>query len=229
MAAITDMTVRDVKLKEFMDEYHRPLREDLYELRLSNEEAGVPLILRETEAALSLLLDFTHPQNILELGTAHGYSALFFAAKCPDAAVTTIDRNPGMIDFAKASFERFKEGNRIRFITADALETLEKLEAEVDSGADRYDFIFIDAGKSHYREFLDVCERICTDDAVIVCDNILMKGWLFDYEGKSAKRHRTNIKYMKQFLDYINGRDDLDVTILSGGDGLAVIRPNHDR
>ena len=42
--------------------------------------------------------------------------------------------------------------------------------------------------------------------------------------GKEAKRHRTNIKYMRQFLEYINERDDLDVTILSGGDGLAVIR-----
>ena len=65
---------------------------------------------------------------------------------------------------------------------------------------------------------------MCTDDAFVVCDNILLKGWLIECKGKEARRHRTNIKYMRQFLEYISGREDLDVTILSGGDGLAVIR-----
>lgn len=222
------MTVRDVKLKEFIDGFHKPLDNELFELRQANEEADVPLIMRETEATLSLLLDMTRPKRILELGTAHGYSALFFARKCPDAFITTIDRNPGMIDFAKENFEKFSEGSRIRFITGDALENLKLLEEELaDKQDEKFDFIFIDAGKSHYREFLDICERICTGNAVIVCDNILMKGWLFDYEGKSAKRHRTNIKYMREFLEYINERDDLDVTIMSGGDGLAIIRPKN--
>lgn len=222
------MTVRDVKLKEFIDGFHKPLDNELFELRMANEEADVPLIMRETEATLGLLLDMTRPKHILELGTAHGYSALFFARKCPDAVITTIDRNPGMIDFAKANFEKFSEGSRIRFITGDALENLKLLEEELaDKPDEKFDFIFIDAGKSHYREFLDICERICTENAVIACDNILMKGWLFDYEGKSARRHRTNIKYMREFLDYINERDDLDVTIMSGGDGLAIIRPKN--
>jgi predicted O-methyltransferase YrrM len=225
------MTVRDVKLKEFIDGFHKPVDDELFELRKANEEADVPLILRETEATLGLLLDLTVPERILELGTAHGYSALFFAKKCPETTVTTIDRNPGMIDFAKANFESFDEGRRIRFITGDALENLRMLEEELAGRpeSEKFDFIFIDAGKSHYREFLEICERICTDDAVIACDNILMKGWLFDFEGKSARRHRTNIKYMKEFLHYINSRDDLDVTIMSGGDGLAIIRFKNDR
>ena len=47
---------------------------------------------------------------------------------------------------------------------------------------------------------------------------------MVECESKEAKRHRTNIKYMRQFLEYINGRDDLDTTLMSGGDGLAVIR-----
>ncbi len=225
------MTVRDVKLKEFMDGFFKPVDDELLRLRLANEEAGVPLIMRETEASLSLILDLAKPLNILELGTAHGYSALFFAKKCPSASVTTIDRNPGMIDYARDNFDKSDAGGRVRFIVGDALDNLKMLKEELreDPSLPRYDFIFIDAGKSHYREFLDVCERICTEDALIACDNILMKGWLFDGEGKSARRHRTNIKYMKEFLDYINGRDDLDVTIMSGGDGLAVIRHKNDQ
>ena len=62
-----------------------------------------------------------------------------------------------------------------------------------------------------------------------VCDNILLKGWIVQAEGPEAKRHRTNIKYMKQFLDYLKERDDLETTILTGGDGLAIIRFRNDK
>ena len=212
--------VRDPKLKDFMDGWHKPVDEEMEALRRSNEADGVPLILTETESVLRLLLDMKKPSRILELGTAHGYSALLFAKCCPDALVTTIDRNPGMTDFAQASFESSGDGSRIDFRIGDALDVLHELA----DGNEKFDFVFIDAGKSHYREFLDLCEDLCTEDALVVCDNILLKGWLVECEGREAKRHRTNIKYMRQFLEYINGRDDLDVTLMSGGDGLAVIR-----
>ena len=84
--------------------------------------------------------------------------------------------------------------------------------------------MFIDAAKSHYKEFFEAAEKICTKDALIVCDNILLKGWIVEAEGKEAKRHRTSIKYMKKFLEYLRERDDLEVSILTGADGLAIIR-----
>ena len=214
------LEVRDPKLKDFMDSWHIPVDEEMAALRRSNEADGVPLILTETESVLRLLLGLKRPSRILELGTAHGYSALLFAKCCPDAVITTIDRNPGMTDHAKANFESFREGSRIDFRIGEALDVLQELA----DGDEKFDFVFIDAGKSHYRVFFDMCETLCEKDAFIVCDNILLKGWLVECEGREAKRHRTNIKYMRQFLEYINGRDGLDVTLMSGGDGLAVIR-----
>jgi len=213
-------------LKAFVDSRHKALDDDLADLRRSNEEAGVPLILAETEEILSLLTDLSKPRRILELGTAHGYSALFFAKKLPEARITTIERNPVMIEAASAEFSRRKEGARIDFRTGDAGEILNSLIAGLsDAGEDeKYDFVFIDAAKSHYREFFEAAEKICTKDALIVCDNILLKGWIIEADGSAARRHRTSIKYMKQFLDYLGQRDDIDVSILTGGDGLAVIR-----
>jgi predicted O-methyltransferase YrrM len=217
--------VRDPALRDFIDIWHRPVDDELAALRRSNESEGVPLILTETESMLRLLLDMKKPERILELGTAHGYSALFFAKYCPDALVTTIDRNPGMTEYARANFERMSDGSRIDFRIGDALDVLDSLAEETAaSDGKKFDFVFIDAGKSHYREFLEKCEEVCTNDAFVVCDNILLKGWLIESSGKEARRHRTNIKYMRQFLEYISRREDLDVTILSGGDGLAVIR-----
>ena len=220
------VNVRDMALKEFVDRHHKALDDDLAELRRSNESESVPLILAETEEILSLLTGLTKPKKILELGTAHGYSALFFAKKLPEARITTIERNPAMIVYAEAEFANRKEGERIDLRIGDAGEILSGLVDELKDAheSEKFDFVFIDAAKSHYKEFLEQAEKICTKDALIVCDNILLKGWIIEADGDAAKRHRTSIKYMKQFLDYLVERDDLDVSILTGGDGLAVIR-----
>ena len=218
--------VRDIPLKDFVDSGHRSLDDDLPALRHSNEKEGVPLILSETEEILGMLLSLTSPKNILEIGTAHGYSSLFFARKLPGAHITTIERNPVMIEAAEVEFASRTEAERIDFLKGDAVEILDGLVdrlAEAEESV-KYDFVFIDAAKSHYREFLEAAEKICTKNALIACDNILMKGWIVEAEGKDAKRHRTSIKYMKKFLEYIRGRDDLEVAILTGGDGLAIIR-----
>lgn len=224
-------SVRDVPLKEFVDSHHKPLDDDLAEMRRANEEEGVPLILAETEDLLGMLLSITRPRKILEIGTAHGYSALFFARKLPDARITTIERNPVMIEAAGAEFASRKDGERIDLRTGDAAEILEELVAELEDAdeSEKYGFVFIDAAKSHYREFLEAAEKICTRDALIVCDNILLKGWIVQADGSAAKRHRTSIKYMKRFLEYICERDDLEVSVLSGADGLAIIRFKDDK
>lgn len=218
--------VRDIPFKEFVDSHHRAVDEDLAELRRSNEDESVPLIFTETEEILSLLIGLTHPDKILEIGTAHGYSALFFAKKLPDARIVTIERNPVMIEAAAAEFASRKEGKRIDFRTGDASEILNGLVCDLADAdeSEKFDFVFIDAAKSHYRDFFEAAEKICTKDALIVCDNILLNGWILEAEGSAARRHRTSIKYMKKFLDYISDRDDLEVSILTGADGLAIIR-----
>ena len=215
------------KVTDYLSSYYRPLDEDLGEFRDLNEENGVPLILKETESFLSFLLEIIKPRRILEIGTAYGYSALFFARKLPEAHITTIDRNIHMIPVASSNFEDRPEGDRIDFRIGDAESMLEEMVEEMYADPQSYepfDFVFIDAGKSHYRDFFDKAEQLARPGAVIVCDNILMHGWTVDRSYEGAKRHRTNVKYMRQFIEYINEREDLTVSLLSSGDGLAVIR-----
>ena len=218
--------VRDIPFKELVDSYHKAADEDLANLRRANEDESVPLIFTETEEILGLLTGLAKPSRILEIGTAYGYSALFFAKKLPDARITTIERNPVMIEAARAAFASRKEGERIDFRTGDASQILDELICELKDAeeSEKFDFVFIDAAKSHYREFFESAEKICTENALIVCDNILLSGWIVEADGKDAKRHRTSIKYMKKFLEYLHQRSDLEVSILTGADGLAVIR-----
>lgn len=217
------------KVTEYISSHYSPLDQDLKQFREYNEQNNVPLILRETEMFLSLLIELTRPRRILEIGTAYGYSSLFFARKAPEARITTIDRNEHMIPVAQENFAGRPEGSRIDFRIGDADVVLDRMIEEQGSSDDeKFDFVFIDAGKSHYREFFDRAEKLARPGALIVCDNILMHGWTVDRSYKGAKRHRTNVKYMRMFIDYINERDDLTVSLLSSGDGLAVIRL-HDR
>lgn len=222
------MNITNDKVTEYLDGYYKSIDNDLAEFRTRNEDNGVPLILRETESFLTMLISIIKPKNILEIGTAYGYSAVFFAKLCPEARITTIDRGQRMIPIAEENFEKMPEGNRIRFLTGDARDVLDEMIKDYDSDEkpEMYDFVFIDAGKSHYKEFFDRAEKMCKPGTVIVCDNILMRGWIVDRSFEGGKRHRTNIKYMKQFIEYINGRKDLTVSMLSSGDGLAIIRLN---
>ena len=60
--------------------------------------------------------------------------------------------------------------------------------------------------------------------SVILCDNVLMKASVIDSDYDGHRRHRTNVKRMTEFLDYINSRDDMVSSIISCGDGLALIK-----
>ena len=203
----------------FIEGYHKSLSPELEKLRKENETENIPLIMRETEDMLSVLLSLKKPESILEIGTAHGYSAIFFATKCPDAHITTIERSERMYDAAKACINDSGLSDRIELLKGDAEDILSNHRFKHS-----YDFAFIDAGKTHYREYFDLIEKICNPGAVIVCDNILINGWIYDRELPGARRHRTNVKYMKSFLEYINNREDLTVSLSSSGDGLAIIK-----
>lgn len=220
--------ITDEKIVEYLNSYYRAVDDEMADFRAYNEEKGVPLILRETESYLRMLISILKPSNILEIGTAYGYSSIFFARCLPDARITTIDRGKRMIPIATKNFEEWPEGERINFLNGDADVILDELikQSSEDTNFELFDFVFIDAGKSHYKEFFDRAEKLCKPGTVIVCDNILMRGWIVDRSIEGGKRHRTNIKYMKQFIDYICNRDDLTVSLLSSGDGLAVIRLN---
>ena len=209
------------KRHDFIEELYKPLSDELFELRRLNEEEGIPLILRETEDMLSVLLDIHKPHSILEVGTAYGYSSVFFAIKCPDARITTIEKSDKMLENAKITFEKYGLSDRIEILEGDAEEMLKSL-----SKSSKYDFVFIDAAKTHYREYFDLAFDHLNSGAVIVCDDVLIKGWIYDRSLPGSKRHRTSVKYMKSFLEYIKSREDLSVAVTGSADGLAIIKLN---
>ena len=82
--------------------------------------------------------------------------------------------------------------------------------------------IFIDAAKSHYREFWDEAVKLTHPGSVIVCDNILMQARTADESYDERGRFTTNIKYMREFLNYIASYEGAVTSILPVGDGMSI-------
>ena len=164
-------------ISSYIDAFYEEPDDDLLELRSFAEEHYVPIILKDTEELLRLLLAMHKPTRILEIGTAIGYSACFFARTCPDCRITTIERDEDLYRTAVSNLKQLGCADRIDCICGEASQVLKELGEKIkDPETEGYDFVFIDASKSHYLEFWELCLPLVTDDAVIICDNVLMKG-----------------------------------------------------
>lgn len=204
---------------EFLDGYYKPLNNRLGELREIGERDGVPIIQKDTEAALNTFLSLTRPKKILEIGTAIGYSTLYFATFCKDAEIYTIEKDEDMYNAAQKNFAANEEGARIHSLLGDGEEQIENLR---EKGITDFDFVFIDAAKSHYRRFFDASVSVCKDNAMIISDNILIRGMTASYDIDRFRKHRTHIRNMRAYLDYITSKENLETSLMAIGDGIAV-------
>ena len=196
----------------------------LSELRRFAEENRVPIIQKDTEGLLLSLLKIKKPDRLLEIGAAVGYSACCFANGC-GCDVVTIEANKDVYEAALSNVENLKFSDKVEVLYGDAREVLEKLTDEI-SEEKLFDVVFIDAAKSHYKTFWDLALPLCKDDALIICDNVLMKGMTASDEYDPNKKYKTSIRKMREFIKYITGLDYADTCILPVGDGvsLSVIR-----
>ncbi|WP_139904434.1 O-methyltransferase [Clostridium thermarum] len=210
---------------DYMEQYIRGLVPDnaglLKELEEYAEENKVPIIHKEVANFLQLMINIIKPKRILELGTAIGYSSiLMYNSNGSVEHVDTVERDENMIALAGANIEKAGLKGKINVICGDCLEVLEKL-------VDKYDLIFIDAGKGHYNEFFPHCQRLLNKDGVILADNVLYKGMVASRE-LVIRRKITIVKRMKKFIDMITKDDKLITAILPMGDGIAVIKSKED-
>lgn len=206
------MNITNEKVTEYIYSLYRPLTEELKALREEGERRHVPIILRDSERLLVSLLEMKRPQHILEIGTAIGYSAAVFATAMPGSQVTTIEVDPLYAADARVNLAGYKN---VQLIEGDACEVMKSMD-------EYFDFVFIDAAKSHYREFWDGALEVTKPGSIIVCDNILMQAKTADSSYDERGRFETNIKYMRSFLDYISGCQDAVTSILSVGDGMSI-------
>lgn len=188
----------------------------LRELEREANAGRVPVIKKETQRFIKLLLSLKRPARILEVGTAVGFSALLMALCNPvPCEIVTIENYAKRIPIARENFKKAKRDGQITLLEGDASELLPKLEGT-------FDFVFLDAAKGQYLSFLPHLVRLLRVGGVLLADNVLRDGEILESRFAVTRRNRTIHKRMRQFLYEVTHHRELDSTVLPIGDGLAV-------
>ena len=176
----------------------------------------VPVIRKETQTFLKLMLSLKNPSKILEVGTAVGFSALLMAEYAPkDVQITTIENYEKRIPIARENFRRAGREGQITLLGGDAAEVLGTLQ-------ESYDFIFMDAAKGQYIRFMPEILRLLAKDGVLISDNVLQDGDIIESRFAVTRRNRTIHKRMRDYLYQLTHSDGLVTAVLPIGDGITV-------
>ena len=179
-------------------------------------ENYVPIIRKEMQQFLKLLLAMKRPMRILEVGTAVGFSAILMAEYDPvPCEITTIENYEKRIQIARENFKRAGKEAQIALLEGDAAEVLKTLEGP-------YDFIFMDAAKGQYIHFLPEILRLLAKDGVLVSDNVLQDGDVIESRFAVTRRNRTIHKRMREYLYTLTHSEELVTAVLPVGDGITL-------
>ncbi len=179
------------------------------------EESYAPIVTRDTEQLIVTLLELTKPKRVLEVGTAVGYSSILMANALPESSeIITIERYKKHAQIAVDNIFKVGLEHRIRVIEGDAAQVLSWL----DGG---FDFIFLDAAKAQYIEFLPELLRLLNKGGILFSDNVLFHGMTGD-DSNIVRRKITIVKRLRMYLEAITNHPHLTTSLIPIGDGAAL-------
>ena len=176
----------------------------------------VPIIRKEMGNLLKVLLQLVQPERILEVGTAVGYSSILMSENMPEnCRITTIENYDKRIPVARNNFKRAGKEDVITLIEGDAMEVLGKLTGP-------YDFIFMDAAKGQYINYLPDIKRILRDGGLLISDNILQEGEIVESRYAVTRRNRTIHTRIREYVYELTHSEDFVTSIVPIGDGITL-------
>ncbi len=180
-------------------------------------EDNVPIIRKEMESFLRVMLTIKRPLNVLELGCAIGYSAILMSEYLSEGGhITTIENYDKRIVQAKENIKLADAGDRITLLEGDAMERMAELTS------DSFDFVFMDAAKAQYINFLPEVLRLMKKDAILIADNVLQDGDIIESRYGIVRRNRTIHSRMREYMYEVKHMDGLETTIIPIGDGITM-------
>ena len=189
----------------------------LEEIEKEARKDGVPIIRKEMESFLRVMLSIKKPMRILELGTAVGYSAILMSECINEKGqIITIENYDKRIPIAKENIKKAGRENVIKLLEGDAMEIMPILESN------QFDFVFMDAAKAQYIHFLPEVLRLMKKDAVLITDNVLQEGDLIQSKYVVRRRDRTIHKRMREYLEVVKNHPQLETSIVPIGDGITM-------
>ncbi len=210
------------ELEKYLEELLPPRDELLLEMEEAALAETIPVITPAVGQFLELMIETAGARDILEIGTAIGYSTIYLArgARATGGQVRTIDMNRGRIERAAEYVKRAGYDDIVHFHCANALNYLPELKQS-------FDFIFVDAAKAEYPEYLDLLAPLVASGGMLVVDNVLFRGWVVPGSSFDSKYKRM-VGSVRDFLNRLAHYPGYKVSVLPFGDGLALARRKAD-
>lgn len=206
----------DDRIVTFINSLDTKNSEILEKIEKEARAAAVPIIRREMQSFLKVLLMMKRPGRVLEVGTAVGFSALLMSEYVPEEClITTIENYEKRIPVARENFRRAGKEKQITLIEGDAADVLKTLDAA-------YDFIFMDAAKGQYIHYLPEILRLLPPGGCLVSDNVMQDGDVIQSRFAVERRNRTIHARMREYLYELKHNNELTTSIIPLGDGVAV-------
>lgn len=163
---------------------------------------------------LTLLVTLTGAKHILEIGALGGYSAVCMARGMAEGGtLTSLELKAEYAEVAKRHLVEAGFGEQTRYMIGPAVDSLDQLKA----AGEKFDFFFIDADKLNYLNYLDMAIEMANPGAVIVADNLLLRGRTLNLE-----RNGPAIQIVREFNRRMADDPRLLGTLLPAYDGLAI-------
>lgn len=206
----------DERYSSYMNSLYAENTLFLQKLEEEAHKGDVPIIRKETQQLLKLLLFANRPSAILEVGAAIGFSSILIAEYNPvSCKITTIENYEKRISAARENIIKAGKEECITLLEGDATEILKELDGP-------YDFIFMDAAKAQYINFLPEVKRLLAPGGMLVSDNVLQDGDIVQSRFAVTRRNRTIHKRMRDYLYTITHDEELVTSILPVGDGVTL-------
>lgn len=183
------------------------------DLEVYAKEYNIPIMQKDGILYLINYIKDNNITNILEIGSAIGYSAIMMASIDENKHVTTIEKDEERYNIAKANIKKYNLEDRITIIYGDA--TIKEIDG-------LYDLIFIDAAKGKNILFFEKFKNNLKDDGTIITDNLSFHGLVEDESKINTKNQMGIVNKIKKFIEFLDNNKEFITTYIPVGDKIAI-------
>lgn len=195
------------------------MREKIIEMEEYAKDHNVPIIEKDSIAFIMKFIKANDVKDILELGSAIGYSAILMASVKENVKVTTIERDETRYMECLKNVKECGLENKINVVYQDAL--------EVNLSGVSYDLIFIDAAKGQYTKFFEKYKYFLNPGGVIITDNLKFHGHVGNRNNIASRNLKQLVGKIENYIDFLKENEEFETKFYDVGDGLSVsIRRN---
>lgn len=193
------------------------------EIKLDANRRGVPIIREESHFKLQELTKKINPKNILEIGTAVGYSGILMLSSANDASLITIEHDLEKVNEARENFKNAGYEKRATVIHGDCMEEVSTMVAEGEHDK-FFDMVFLDGPKAQYVKMLESLLLLTKSGGYIIADNVLFRGYVKNKQDM-PRRFKTIVKRLEMLFEVVKTHPDIEShEIIEIEDGMLVIK-----